>query len=83
LNDPRAAAPLLRALKHRKDEVRSVAAYALGCLGGLDPRHDGEVAKQLGSLSADRSQRVRLCAAVARFERGDPDGLAAIRTALQ
>jgi HEAT repeat protein len=82
LNDPKAVPPLLRALKHKKDGVRSVAAYALGCLGGLSGEQERVVAEQLSALSDDASQRVRLCAAVARFERGDPNGLEAIRGAL-
>jgi HEAT repeat protein len=82
LNDPKAVPALLRALKHKKDGVRSVAAYALGCLGGLSAEQERDVGERLGALSGDSSQRVRLCAAVARFERGDPNGLEAIRGAL-
>jgi HEAT repeat protein len=82
LNDPKAVPALLRALKHKRDGVRSVAAYALGCLGGLSAEQERDVGERLGALGQDTSQRVRLCAAVARFERGDPNGLEAIRGAL-
>ena len=48
----------------------------------LDELPANVTSRLLSGLSADASQRVRLCAAVARFERGDPNGLAAIRGAL-
>lgn len=82
LNEPRAVPALTRALSHRKDPVRAAAAYALGCLPAASARDAQALRARLSRLSTDPSRRVRLCAAVARFEHGDPDGLAAIRAAL-
>jgi HEAT repeat protein len=82
LGDARAAASLLRALGHKKPTVRSAAAYALGCLGQLDDAGETKVLRRLSRLSRDKSGQVKLCAAVARFERGDPKAHAAIRAAL-
>jgi HEAT repeat protein len=72
---------LLRALAHRKDTVRAAAAYSLACLEGTADVEAG-VRARLHELKTDSSRRVRLCAAVALFERGDATGLEAIRAAL-
>jgi HEAT repeat protein len=82
LGIPDAAPSLLRALEHKKDRVRAAAAYSLGCLEGLGQDDEQRVMEKLIALGNDKSRRVRICAAVARFERGDADGLAAIRAAL-
>lgn len=82
LGDPRAAPSLLKALDHKKDTVRAAAAYSLGLLGVLPSDDEKQIHKKLTALSADKSQKVQLCAAVARFERGDPEAQVAIRAAL-
>lgn len=78
INDVAAVPALVRALSHRKDAVRAAAAYSLACLEGSEPA----VRSRLLELKDDPSRRVRLCAAVALFERGDEAGLEAIRSAL-
>lgn len=82
INDVSAVPALLRALAHRRDTVRAAAAYSLACLGSSSSEQEREVRAALLVLSDDTSQRVRLCAAVARLERGDAEGLDAIRAAL-
>jgi HEAT repeat protein len=82
LGDTRAAPALVRALEHKKDTVRAAAAYSLGCLGTLSEADERQVLEKLTGLSSDASKRVKLCAAVARFERGDPQAQDAIRAAL-
>src|SRR4051812_7863640 len=82
LGDVRAAPALVRALRHKKEAVRAAAAYSLGCLGTLSEEDEAQLRAKLERLSADTSPKVQLCAAVARFERGDPKGQAAIRAAL-
>jgi HEAT repeat protein len=82
LGDARAAMSLLNALDHKKPAVRAAAAYALGCVGQLDDASERKLLRRLSRLSRDRSGQVQLCAAVARFERGDPKAHAAIRAAL-
>ena len=83
LNDASAVPALTRALSHKKDTVRAAAAYALACLEGSSEEEERGVRRRLHELTADASRRVRLCAAVALFERGDDAGLEAIRAALQ
>jgi len=83
INDPRAVSSLVRALSHKQDSVRAAAAYSLGCLGTASDDDEKHVQRELARLSKDSSRRVRICAAVARFERGDAEGLPAIRAALQ
>jgi len=73
---------LIRALEHGKEGVRAAAAYALGLLDGATDDEQARALATLVSLRADPSQRVRVCAAVARFERGDPAAPAAIQEAL-
>lgn len=82
LDEPSAVPALTKALGHKKDSVRAAAAYSLACLGGSTPAQDAAVLERLRGLASDRSPRVRLCAAVALFERGDAKGLEAIRAAL-
>jgi HEAT repeat protein len=82
LGDARAAPSLLKALGHKKPKVRAAAAYALGCIGQLPANKETELLERLSRLSGDASDAVKLCAAVARFERGDADAHAAIRAAL-
>src|SRR4051812_3914164 len=82
LGDVRAAQALLRALGHKKDAVRAAAAYSLGCLGTMSDEDEAQVREKLTRLSKDASRKVKLCAAVARFERGDPQAQDAIRAAL-
>jgi hypothetical protein len=82
LGDVRAAPALLGALSHQKDTVRAAAAYALGCVGTLSEPDEKRVVEGLSGLSEDKSRKVRLCAAVARFERGDEAAHSAIRAAL-
>jgi HEAT repeat protein len=82
LGDVRAAPALMRALGHRHESVRAAAAYALGCIGTLSDADEKKLRARLSKASRDASRRVRLCAAVARFERGDPAGQDAIRKAL-
>ena len=82
LGDRRAAPALLRALDHKKESVRAAAAYSLGCLGTLDEADEKKVQARLAKLGRDTSRRVQLCAAVARFERGDEKAQGAIRAAL-
>lgn len=82
LGDASAAPALLRALGHKKESVRAAAAYSLGCLGALPASEEAEVKQRLAGLSGDGSRKVKLCAAVARFERGDPSAQDAIRAAL-
>jgi hypothetical protein len=82
IGDTRAAPALVRALGHKKEPVRAAAAYALGCLGMVERRQEAAIHKGLARLDRDRSDRVKLCAAVARFERGDNKALADIRSAL-
>jgi HEAT repeat protein len=83
LNDVSAVPVLLRALSHKKDSVRAAAAYSLACLEGTSEEVERDVLATLKRLERDPSRRVRLCAAVALFERGDGTGLDAIRAALQ
>ena len=83
LNDVTAVPALVRALSHKKDTVRAAAAYSLACLEPTSDEEDQSVRERLRELSSDGSRRVRLCAAVARLERGDDQGLEAIRAALQ
>jgi HEAT repeat protein len=81
-NDVQALPALVRALSHRQDAVRAAAAYAIAC---LEPRPDEEeqrIGTALTALRDDRSQRVRLCAAVARYERGESAALSDIKAAL-
>ena len=82
LGDARAAPSLLKALDHKKESVRAAAAYSLGCLGTLPDDDEKKVHQKLSKLGSDKSKRVKLCAAVARFERGDPEAQVAIRAAL-
>ncbi len=82
LGDVRAAPALVRALSHKNDSVRAAAAYALGSLGELAPEDETVSQQRLAALGGDKSRRVRICAAVARYERGDAEGLTAIRAAL-
>jgi hypothetical protein len=82
LDDVRAVPALTQALGHKKDSVRAAAAYALACLGASSNEEHQRVQERLTALERDTSARVRLCAAVARFERGDDKGLDAVRAAL-
>ena len=82
INASGAIPSLLRALSHRKDTVRAAAAYALGLLDSPGEAEAAHAREQLTALADDASQRVRVCAAVARFELGDPDAPTAIRAAL-
>jgi len=83
INEASALPALLRALSHKKDTVRAAAAYSLACLDPAAEEDERTARQELTKLGADKSRRVRICAAVARFERGDPEGLSAIRAALQ
>lgn len=83
INDVAAMPALLRALGHKKDSVRAAAAYSLACLDGTSEEQERGVRLKLQELTSDASRRVRLCAAVALFERGDETGLEAIRAALR
>lgn len=82
LGDVRAAPALIKALAHKNESVRAAAAYSLGCLGQLQPEEEESLKTKLVELGTDKSRRVQLCAAVARFERGDPEAPTAIREAL-
>jgi len=82
LGDVRAAPALIKALGHKNESVRAAAAYSLGCLGQLEPEAEESLKTKLVALGSDRSRRVQICAAVARFERGDPEAANAIREAL-
>lgn len=82
LGDPSAAPSLLKALDHKKDSVRAAAAYSLGCLGTLSDDDEKVLREKLERLAKDKSRKVKLCAAVARFERGDPAAHDAIHAAL-
>jgi HEAT repeat protein len=82
LDDVSAVPALTKALGHKKDSVRAAAAYSLACLGAASEEEHARVQQGLAALERDPSPRVRLCAAVARFERGDDKGLDAVRAAL-
>jgi HEAT repeat protein len=81
-NDKQAVPALMRALSHRNQEVRAVAAYALACLEPGTEQEEQSVRAELTTLREDRSPKVRLCAAVARFERGETAALDEIRAAI-
>src|SRR5262245_39471648 len=82
LNEPQAVPALIRALSHKNESVRAAAAYSLACLPAPSKEQERALRQRLTELSSDRSRRVRICAAVGRYEHADPEGLAAIRAAL-
>jgi hypothetical protein len=82
LNEPEAVPALIRALSHKNESVRAAAAYSLACLPAPSEEQEHALWQRLTELSSDRSRRVRICAAVARYEHGDPEGLAAVHAAL-
>jgi HEAT repeat protein len=83
VNDIQAVPSLLRALGHKRDSVRAAAAYSLACLESGGEEQEREVRAQLSRLRGDTSRRVRLCAAVARYERGEAEALSDIKAALE
>jgi HEAT repeat protein len=83
LNATQAIPSLIRTLSHRDAKARAAAAYSLGLV--RQDTADGEASCRLAlqALTLDPIPKVRVCAAVALLERGDPGAVETVRAALE